>query len=90
MKYESNHICTTNNEVEVGKEYQYSEEGHVCDVVVLEQEEKEDWFEFKLKVLTTSRTTDFFSKGNVFTCGAVKGMYAYSGMWRLYDKGTYI
>lgn len=86
MKFDHNQVCTQNDEVEVGKCYQYKEDSWVADVKVLETENGQDGIRFKLKVLKCNYPTG----ETTFECWAAAGHYAYNGMWRLYDAGTYM
>ena len=84
MKYDHNQVCTKDNEVKVGEKYQYKEGFLVANVEVLEDRSNDDGVGFLLEII------DGPQKGRIFTCWAASGKYAYSGMWRLYDKGTYM
>lgn len=87
-RYTHNQICTTNGEVEIGKQYQYYEDGYVADVTVLSDESDGEGIGFKLRVDRTLRWPG--EVGEEFQCWAKRGYYAYGGMWRLHDLGEYI
>jgi hypothetical protein len=88
-KYNHNQICTKDSEIEVGKKYQYYESlpTIIADVKVLEDNSDEEYLSFKLKVLKDLGGT--IQEGEIFHISAAQGHYAYAGMWRLYDLGTY-
>lgn len=87
MKYNYNQICTQDSEVNVGETYQYKESSFVANVKVLEDNSNKEWVSFKLEI------TNGPDKGQVFTMDFIRLLdgkpYAYSGMARLYDYGTY-
>ena len=84
MKYDHNQICTKDNEVEVGKDYDYKEDSSIFRVRVVKEESDKEGIGFKLEILEGPE------KGTSFSCWAANGKYAYSGMWRLYDLNTYV
>ncbi len=87
MKYNHNQICTKENEVVVGNLYQYKEDSWIADVKVIKDTSDEKGIRFDLKIVRQN----FNIGGNGrFSCWAASGHYAYSGMWRLYDAGTYL
>ena len=79
-------ICTEEQTIEVGKQYQYKEDSLIADVEVLSVEETDIWFDMELKIIKSNIDV---GDAKVFTAGASKGKFAYSGMWKLYDLGTY-
>ena len=81
MKYDHNQICTKGNEIVDGEHYDFKEESLVLPVEVISQEPTESWISFTLK--------EIGQNGEPFVVGAATGHYAYNGMWRLWDKGTY-
>lgn len=89
MKFSGNFVMTKNNEVEKGKEYQYYESMPlcICNVIVEDLYNNEDEYGFTLKI--TDSITEGMKVGDVFKISAAQGNFAYGGMWRLYDKGTY-
>ena len=89
MKYNHNQICTDGNEIIVGGHYQYYESLPliVADVEVLEDNSDKEYIAFKVKVTNDSPMA---KKGEEFEISAMRGHYAYSGMWRLYPLGTYL
>lgn len=89
MKYDHNQICTKNNEIEIGKEYCYKEEGEICNVIVLEDKSNDKYLSFVLKI-KENLTEGFANIGHEFNVSAALGKYAYNGMWRLWDLGEYI
>lgn len=82
MKYNSNHISTENQDVTMGKVYDYIEDNINLLVEVLEDRSNKDRIEFKL--LTLMSNDDYFLVGKTFEVSALLGVDAvYSGMWRL-------
>lgn len=86
MKYDHNQICTTGKEVKVGKAYQYKEASWIADVKVISEISDASGISFELKIL---RQNYKIGIEDTFTCWAAHGKYGYSGMWRLFDLGTY-
>ena len=88
MKFESSHICTTGKEIEVGKQYQYKEDGWICDVTILEDTSDDEKIEFKLRI---DKKLDWpEGMTDDFTVSAARGPGAYNGMWRLWNLGEYV
>jgi hypothetical protein len=86
MKYDHNQICTQDNDITIGQEYTYKEDSYIAEVKVLKDNSDEKGIGFKLKVLKES-----YPLGQkTFDCWAATGHYAYSGMWRLFDYGSYM
>lgn len=86
-KYDHNQICTSGSVVEVGKQYQYYEDGMIVEVTVVEDRSDDKGIGFLLKI---DKRLNWPEKGpGQFSCWAALGKFAYSGMWRLYDMGTY-
>ena len=85
--FDHNQICTKDKAVEVGKLYDYYEEGHICRVKVLEDTSDNDGIGFNLKIEET--LSPLFKEGTEFSCWAATGKFAYSGMWRIYNYGEY-
>lgn len=83
MKFDGNHVMTTNSEVNVGDTVVYKESPFIHECEVLELWNNEQEYGFKLKILKGREA------GDVFTCSAAQGNHAYGGMWRLFDQGTY-
>lgn len=81
MKYDHNQICTADSVVEVGGIYDFKEESTILRVKVVAKDHNNDGIGFKLKKL---------DDGTEFNIWAKNGHYAYNGMWRLYDAGTYV
>jgi len=88
-KYQHNQICTDNSSIEVGKEYDYTEDGAPCRVKVLADESNDEMLAFKLEV-TQDPTGRYGGVGSKFEVSAATGNYAFSGMWRLWDPGEYL
>lgn len=82
MKYKNNHICTKDQEIVIGQQYDYSEDGQRMRVLVLEDNSDKEAVRFKLKMLTEPKgvTFDFMA--------TYHGGY-YNGMGRLWDAGEY-
>ncbi len=82
MKIDSNQICTKDNEIVEGEIYQYKESmpNSIFDFKVLKIIETDDWWGFDVEIVNTKEKTNF---------GFAKGRYAYGGMFRFYDRGTY-
>jgi hypothetical protein len=89
-KYEHNQICTTNNEIIVGNEYDYKEEGYECRVKVLEDNSDREGIGFLLKIVPHDRNHNFYENNQTFNVWAAAGKYAYNGMWRLYNVVEYL
>jgi hypothetical protein len=89
MKYSHNQVCTNNGEIEVGKEYDYKESlpTIISLVKVLADTSNEEFIEFELEVIKSFH--NFPKTGEKFSVSARRGHYAYGGMWRLWDAGTY-
>ena len=87
MKYEHNPgICTTGNQVEVGKEYDYHETLPTMNSRVRVLKDESDAEGVKLNLLIVAG--DYVGKS--FSFFAAHGQYGYGGMARLFDPGTYI
>lgn len=87
MRYSGNNtICTDNKEIEVGKEYDYSEDGMRCRVKILEDLSNDEVISFRLLITAGDSCGDkfTFSHNRDFDRGA------YNGMARFWDRGTYI
>jgi hypothetical protein len=85
MKYNHNQICTKDNRIIVGNIYDYKEDSYIAEVQVIKDTSDKAGIGFELKVLSEN-----FKLGKKkFNCWAATGHYAYSGMWRLFDKGSY-
>ena len=90
MKYDHNQICTADHEIVVGGVYCFKEEGLLAEVEVLEIESnKPNWIGFLLRPIKVRRGYEDAYK-EPFSVGATQGHYGYSGMWRLYDRDTYV
>jgi hypothetical protein len=87
MKFEHNQVCTKDGIVEVGKSYQYKEEGSIFTVGVTGMRSDEAGIGFDLVVINVVAGRPPVQKN--FSCWAAHGRYAYSGMWRIYDAGKY-
>lgn len=88
MKYNSSHICTTDKEIEVGKQYQYKEDNWICDVTILEDISDEESIKFKLRI---DKMLDWpKDMSDDFIVSASHGFGAYNGMWRLWNLGEYV
>ncbi len=80
FKIDSSNICTTDNIISVGKEYQYRE-GSFLERVILERV----WFKhFFLHV-----TLYLIDEKRSIKCAHTLRPIGYSGMWRIWDKGHY-
>jgi hypothetical protein len=84
-KIKSNQLLV---EPEIGKIYDYYEEGLACQVKLLEIQNDAEGFGFKLELVKESQS--FGKVGEKFSCWASHDSYACSGMWRLYPAGEYI
>ena len=73
-KYDHNQICTHDNQVEVGGEYQYYEDGYVANVVVLEDQSNDEGVGFKFKVTSYIRWTG--KPCDEFSCWAARRLTA--------------
>ena len=92
MTFKGNQIHTTNNEVNVGDIVCYYESMPtvICDCEVLELYENEEMYGFKLKITRPIHGQVYGAvEGLIMDISAAHGNYAYSGMWKLYNKGTY-
>ena len=95
-KYEgSSHINTAGKVLEVGENYQYSEDGYIADVRLAADRSTENYMEFGveiLKVLNWSMYGEGIGPkvGEIVTLGATRGPGAYSGMWRLWKPDEYV
>lgn len=83
MQYKHNQICTTGKDISIGQEYQYCEDDDVYAVRLLGDTTDADMLRFDFEILAGPE------QGTRFSCSAIHGDYAYGGMWRLYDAGTY-
>ncbi len=88
MKFDHEQICTKNNEIEVGKQYQYKEGSAIVGVKLISDNSDKEFIGFTVKVVEP--IGDSFKVGELFDVTAKRGHYAFSGMWRLYDSGTYM
>jgi len=79
------HIDTVNNEVEVGKQYQYREDSRIIYVEVLKDLSDKYNLHFKLRNLSND---GFFPIE--FEVRAIRGSYAYQGMWKLLPPDFYV
>lgn len=91
----SSHINTIGNVVEVGEQYQYSEDGMIADVEVVADTSTDEYMEFFVKVLNILCLSMWGKgvgpqEGETFTLGATRGPGAYNGMWRLWKKDEYV
>lgn len=87
--FDSNHICTTGKEVVVGKRYQYTEDGYIAAVTVLEDNSDDEAIRFKLRIDERLRWPDWATEDE-FDVMAARGPGAYSGMWRIWNDGEYV
>ncbi len=89
MKFDHNQICTSNDEIEVGKQYIYRESLPliIAEVKILSDNSDEESIRFTAEVIKSR--DNFFKVGEQLSISARLGHYAYSGMWRLEDSGAY-
>lgn len=88
-QYDSPSIQTANRELEVGKTYQYKEDGYFADVELLGVEERDNWLSLQLKIKRATRWPSD-AVGQVFTVGVTTDRnLACNGSWKLYELGTY-
>ncbi|MBA7659154.1 hypothetical protein ES703_67125 [subsurface metagenome] len=90
MKFDHNQICTRNNEIEVGKQYIYRESlpTIIAEVKILSDDSDKEFIRFTVVVIKSRGS--FPKVGEQFSISAKRGHYAYGGMWRLEDSGTYL
>ena len=74
------HICTTDNIIATGQEYQYKE-GKYVEKIIIES----------IRVRGFYITIEVFlvDENRRFTCESRFVDFGYTGMWRIYDKDTY-
>lgn len=91
MKYNSSHIHTQDNEIEVGKEYQYYESmpNVIANIKIIEDNSTDDMIAFKVEV-TDDSLSKWVRVGDQFDITATRENIAYGGMWKIYDKDTYV
>ena len=80
FKIDSSHICTSDNVISIGKEFQYRE-GSMLEQVIIEDISFKDFF-INVKV--------FFSEQDrrvIYT--HLMTLHGYSGMWCIWDKNHY-
>lgn len=80
FKVDSSNICTLDQVITVGNEYQYRE-GSMLEKVIIEDISFKDFF-INVKVY-------FFELDRRVTCTHLMVPSGYSGMWRIWDKGHY-
>jgi len=93
----TSHICTDDNIVEVGGEYQYSEDGYIANIVILKDNSGKEghmFMEFKVRIqdiLCWSRYGKGIGpkKGDEVDLGSSDHGGAYSGMWRIWKRDEY-
>lgn len=90
MKFDHNQILTRDKEIEVGKQYIYRESmpSILAEVKILADDSDEEFIRFTVEVIKSRE--DFTKIDGQFTISARRGHYAYGGMWRLEDSGTYL
>lgn len=83
MNYLHNQICTDGGEIEIGRNYAYFEDfpNAIACVEMLEDNSDDESIKFKLKVIKALHPS--MKEGHVFECSAVRGFYAYDGMWKI-------
>jgi len=90
MKYDHNQICTTDGEIVEGKCYQYYESLPLCIMNIRIIEDRSDGQYIRFLVEKVGFGFPFpVVDSEPFEISALKGHYAYGGMWRLYDLETY-
>ena len=80
FKIDSSHICTSDNVISVGKEFQYRE-GSMLEQVIIEDISFKDFF-INVKVFFSGHYRRVICTHLMTPCG-------YSGMWRIWDKNHY-
>jgi len=88
MKFDHNQICTKDNKIEVGKQYCYKEDSVIAEVKILADNSDKEFIRFTIEVVESK--DDVLKVGEQFPVSALRGHYAFSGMWRLNDSGTYL
>lgn len=88
---QSSSVNTDGGIVEVGKLYDYTEDGYAFEVKVLEIKSDEDMHKFRIKItdMPASKSCPL-QIGNEFDYGFSKTFNgAYNGMARLWNRGEY-
>jgi hypothetical protein len=80
FKVDSPHICTTDNVISVGEEYQYKEGGFLERVII------ED---ISFRRLFMILEVYFIDQDRWVICEHKMAQYGHMGMWRIWDKGRY-
>src|ERR1035437_4399047 len=80
FKIDSSHICTSDNVISVGKEFQYRE-GSILEQVIIEDISFKDFF-INVKMFFSEQDRRVIYTHLMTPCG-------YSGMWRIWDKDHY-
>jgi predicted dithiol-disulfide oxidoreductase (DUF899 family) len=80
FKIDSSYICTSNNAISVGKEFQYRE-GSMLEQVIIEDISFKDFF-INVKAF-------FSEQDRRVICTHLMTPRGYSGMWRIWDKNHY-
>ncbi len=78
--HNSNNICTSDETISVGREYQYRE-GSILERAIIERIAFSEFF-IELKVFLIEQNRHINCSQTLMPCG-------YSGMWRIYDSGHY-
>ena len=73
-------ICTKNDIISIGQEYQYKE-GSTLERIILEDIYFKEFFIYV--------RVNFFELGRTITCSHVMKQSGYMGMWRIWDKDYY-
>jgi hypothetical protein len=93
MIYDSNYVRTRDHDVTVGKQYQYYEDGYICNVEVVSDDSDEELIGFTLRIIDNSfHAKTYGGMGTEFKVNHSREFshYAYNGMWRIYSPGEYI
>lgn len=80
----------TSGPIEAGQVYDYTEDGLVIKVKVLEDTSVFPSGPLNFKLKAVESTEEILPVDTVFDVSAAEGHYAYTGMWRLWPENTYI
>lgn len=89
MKFSHNQIVTKDGKIEVGKQYCYKEDWMIVEVKIISNDSNKEFVGFTLEVVEVIADS-CFEVGEQFNITAIRGHYAYNGMWRLWDSGEYV
>ena len=80
LRIDNSSICTSGNLVAEGMEYQYKEGLNVHRIIIESIKFRRFFMHFG---------TYFIEENRRITCSTKFKDFGYSGMWRIYDKGTF-